>query len=273
NNFYENDGNGNFVQMIETTGINKNDLGSWENLAADFNNDGYMDILSEMSSELYLGNGDLTFTGQDLPFDEGGIGDFNNDGFLDVVRGGNLYINDGNTNNYIKMTLVGEESNINGIGARVTITGAWGSQMRELRSGQGFQHMNSLNVHFGIGTATTIDEVMIEWPNGTVDIFEDVAPNQSLVVTEGETGTTMGIDDINANLVSVFPNPTASALNFSMEGLQDTPVTIIDVNGKLVLNTTISSSNSIDVSALKSGVYFVQFEMEDQRQSIKFVKK
>ena len=48
------------------------------------------------SSELYLNNGDLTFTGMNLNFDEGAIGDFDNDGFLDVMNDGNFYRNNGN---------------------------------------------------------------------------------------------------------------------------------------------------------------------------------
>mgnify|MGYP003131374985 CR=1 FL=1 len=272
NNFFENDGNGNFTNIIETTGINKNDLGSWENLAADFNNDGYMDILSEMQAEVYLGNGDLTFTGQSLPFDEGAIGDFNGDGFLDVARGGDLWINDGNSNNYLMIGLVGVESNLNGIGARITIEGDWGTQMKELRSGQGFQHMSSLNVHFGLGAATTVETITINWPNGTVDVFEDVDANQTVVYTQGES-VVLGLTDVSANAVNIYPNPTASELNFSMAGMEGTAVSVVDVNGKVVMNTNISASNSIDVTRLQSGVYFVQFEIENEAQSIKFIKK
>lgn len=123
NRFMLNDGTGMFTDIIETTGIDPNDLGAWENQSGDFNNDGFVDIFSEMSSELYLNNGDLTFTGYNLSFDEGAIGDFNNDGFLDVVNDGNLYTNDGNSNNWVKFALEGVESNLNGIGARIELKG------------------------------------------------------------------------------------------------------------------------------------------------------
>ncbi len=271
NKFMENDGTGNFTDIIATTGINPNDLGSWENLAADFNNDGYIDILSEMSKELYLNNGDMTFTGQDLPFDGGGIGDLNNDGFLDVVRGGNLYINDGNANNWFKINLVGVESNLNGIGARVTIEGAWGSQMREVRSGQGFRHMNSLTAHFGLGSATAIDKVIIEWPNGTTDEIVNPDINTQVVFQQG--GNPLGVNEVAVAGISLYPNPTADQLNFSVQGMTNTTVTVIDMNGKLVLNTKVSSANSIDVSSLNAGVYFAQFEIDQKQVSYKFVKK
>ena len=54
NRFYENDGTGVFTDIIVSTGINPTDLGAWENHGADFDNDGYVDIFSEMARELYI---------------------------------------------------------------------------------------------------------------------------------------------------------------------------------------------------------------------------
>src|SRR5690606_31790695 len=125
---------------------------------------GYIDIFSELDYALYLGNGDLTFTPQTLPFNNGGIGDFNNDGFLDVIFNNNLMINNGNDNNWIKINTLGIQSNKNGIGARVEIHGDWGIQIREVRAGQSFSPMSSLTVHFGLGTSTSIDSIVIKWP-------------------------------------------------------------------------------------------------------------
>ncbi len=271
NRLMENDGNGMFTDIIEGSGINPTDLGAWENQSGDFNNDGFVDIFSEMSKELYLNNGDMTFTGQDLSFDEGGIGDFNNDGFLDVVNDGNLYINDGNTNNWIKMALQGVESNKNGIGARVKIVGDWGTQMREVRSGQGFSHMNSLLAHFGIGSSTSIESVIVEWPSGTVDVIENPDINQTLIIEEGST--ILSADGFQKDKVALYPNPTSELLNFSLKGLENAPVQIIDVNGKIVLNTKISHDSNINVAALKSGVYFAMLQVEKKTTTYKFIKK
>ncbi len=270
NRLMQNDGTGHFTDVIAGSGINPNDLGAWENQSADFNNDGFVDIFSEMSKELYINNGDMTFTGQDLSFDEGGIGDFNNDGFLDVVNDGNLYINEGNSNNWFKIGLVGVESNKNGIGARVKLVGDWGTQMREIRSGQGFSHMNSLDAHFGIGTSTAIASVIVEWPSGTVDVIENPDINQTLIVEEGST--ILGVNSVPANTVALFPNPTSEKLNFSLKGLENTPVQIIDVNGKIVLTTNISENSDINVSSLKSGVYFAMLQVEKKTATYKFIK-
>jgi hypothetical protein len=270
NRFMLNDGTGHYTDIIGTTGINPNDLGAWENQSGDFNNDGFVDIFSEMSAELYLNNGDLTFTGQNLNFDEGGIGDFNNDGFLDVVNDGNLYINDGNLNNWVKFGLQGVQSNINGIGARIVIAGDWGNQMREVRSGQGFSHMNSLVAHFGIGTSTSIDQVTIQWPSGIVDVIQNPDVNTQHIIVEGST---LGVNDNKIEGLSLYPNPTVDRLNFSLKGIENTPVSIIDANGKVVLRSVISSENDVNVSSLNSGVYIVQLQVEKKVANYKFIKQ
>src|SRR5690606_8333837 len=59
-------------------------------------------------------------------------------------------------------------SNHNGIGSRVEIYGDWGIQVREVRSGTSFSPMKSLNAHFGLGQATSVDSVVVKWPSGVV---------------------------------------------------------------------------------------------------------
>ena len=133
------------------------------------------------------------------------IGDANNDGFLDVFNGNNLYQNNDNGNNWLKIITVGTTSNINGIGARVEIASTQvGTQIRDVTSGTGFRYMGSLNTYFGLGEDTNITTLTVYWPSGTVDIFNNVSVNQSLEITEGQTLSSeiYSLDQINA-----FPNP------------------------------------------------------------------
>lgn len=184
NRFFRNNGDGTFTNVIADSGLDAIDLGAWENTAADFNNDGFMDIFSELKDELYLGNGDLTFSAQSLPFTPGAIADLNSDGFLDVIRKNQVFLNQGNANHWLKIRPLGIVSNRNGIGARVEIHGNWGIQLREIRSGESFSPMNSLNAHFGLGQNSTLDSLKIWWPSGIVTKLENLVADTVYVVPE-----------------------------------------------------------------------------------------
>ena len=183
----ENDGTGHYTEITAGSGIDMNDLDSWACIGADFDNDGWVDILSEsnVGKQFYHNNGNMNFTPMTMPFDDGAICDLNNDGFLDVFTGGTLYMNNTNDNNWVKVALEGTFSNNNGIGSRVEIYGDWGVQIRECRSGQSFAPMSSLNVHFGLGTHTEIDSMIINWPSGIISVIESPGINQTLVIQEG----------------------------------------------------------------------------------------
>jgi hypothetical protein len=62
-------------------------------------------------------------------------------------------------------------------------------------------------------------------------------------------------------------------VNFSLKNIEGTPVRVIDVNGRTVLKTTISSDSNINVETLTNGVYFVQLQVENKDLNYKFVKK
>lgn len=184
NRFMRNNGDGTFTDIIGTTGINASDLGAWEAQGGDFDNDGWVDIFSEVGSGMYRNNGDGTFSNIAIGFSEGGIGDLNNDGWLDVQAGQTIRLNNGGTNHWVKFEMQGIFSNKNGIGARLRLYGPWGVQTREIRSGQGFSHMNSLQAHFGIGTATEIDSVVINWPSGVRTVMTNPGIDQLHIIPE-----------------------------------------------------------------------------------------
>ena len=257
-----------FTDVITGTGLENFEDTDIEYVTHDFDNNGYLDIYSG-SGNFFFNNGDMTFTQQIVNFGAGPIGDLNNDGFLDILSG-NIYMNDGNDNNWLKITTEGVQSNWNGIGARIEIQSAMGSQMRDIRSGDGFRYMSSLNAHFGIGTDTEIESVTIYWPSGIVDTILNPTINETLFVQEGQT---LSIKDNNALQLNVYPNPTHQYLY--VEGLQNdtknASLQIVDVQGKQVNNVKLNS-NRVDVSQLSNGIYFATITINNQSQTLKFVK-
>lgn len=181
-------------------------LFAYQTSMADFNNDGYLDILLVGDGEqLLYNNGDKTFSSTVSPFGAQSpfsfaLGDLNEDGYLDAfasyrslgpgLTGGRdiLWQNSGSTNNYFALSLVGNDSNISGIGAKVTIEGTWGQQLRTIQAGVGYGITNSLTARFGLGEATSIDRVTITWPSGSVNTYEgaDLLINDHYIATENQ---------------------------------------------------------------------------------------
>lgn len=272
NKLMRNNGDSTFTEVTVGAGITNAAKGH-ENIPGDFDNDGNLDIFT--NGDILFGYGDMTFNMNHtltLP-DFGSIGDLNNDGFLDMFYQ-SIFTNTGNANNWIKLNTVGDteggHSNKNGIGARVEINTNAGTQIRDVRSGEGFSYMHSLNTHFGIGAETVINQVKIIWASGIVDIILNPSINQLLIVHEGETLSTQ---DAFVNSLILYPNPTKSVLNLNtLENRSDVIYTVFDINGKLVLNAKLTS-NTIDVSSLTSGNYILQLRSDNAVKSQKFIKQ
>ena len=100
-----------------------------------------------------------------------------------------LFENPGNSNNWITIQLTGESSNRKAIGARVTIevnTPAGTRDVyRTITSGSSFG-ANSLQLEVGLGDASTIKEIKVQWPNSerTVDTWQNINVNQVVQLKE-----------------------------------------------------------------------------------------
>jgi hypothetical protein len=100
----------------------------------------------------------------------------------------------GNTNGWLLVQLVGTASNRSAIGAKIrakaTIWGEGVWQLREISGGSGSWGQTDLRAHFGLGDATQVDLLRIEWPSGIVQTLTNVAPNQILTITEHQADAT-----------------------------------------------------------------------------------
>lgn len=269
-----NDGGGTFTDVIAASGLTTFNLTDIENQTYDFDNDGNADIVS--GGTILFGNGDMTFTISSINIGNFGFGDLNNDGFIDAMNGNGYLLNNGNDNNWLKINTVGVQSNIDGIGARVEITTDSGSQIRDVRSGEGFRNMSTLNTHFGLGTHTQANTVTIYWPSGIIDVFENVAANTVHTFVEGES--LLNTTEFQTADIIVYPNPAIDIINIrNFEDNIEPVFTIFDITGRRVMHGELSQNGIIDVSQLSAGNYVLRvIDKKFKRKSLKtkkFVKR
>ena len=107
-----------------------------------------------------------------------------------------LYRNDGNTNGWLALKLLGRASNRSAIGAKVRlkaiVAGSTLWQLREISGGSGYCSQNDMRAHFGLGDATNAEVIRIEWPSGTVQELSNVAANQILNIKKPLVLTALG---------------------------------------------------------------------------------
>ena len=222
---YRNDGKGDFDDVTIQAGLNgETRFVCFGAGFADFDNDGYPDILLSTGTVypevdrilpafpahtpriLFRNQGDGTFVELGAEVGEGisarhcsrgaAFGDFDNDGDIDVLimnvnEPPTLLRNDAPTgNHWIKIRLEGSKSNRSAIGARVLVRYGDKMQVQELLSQSSFLSSNDPRLHFGLGSVTTAD-IEVHWPSGLVESIKSVAANQLLTVREG-TGQVKG---------------------------------------------------------------------------------
>lgn len=210
NGLYQNLGGGTLVKVTNTV-VTLEKRVSTSCAWGDYDNDGFIDLFvacgagALVNNLLYYNNSDGTFSKvtEGSLVNDGGASlgcawaDYDNEGFLDLfvangaVNGATqsnfLYRNNGNTNGWIKVKLVGTASNRDALGAKVRVRATVGGrdlwQLREISSGDGFSG-NSLIAHFGLGEATHVTTLRIEWPSGALQELTNVPARQFLTVSE-----------------------------------------------------------------------------------------
>lgn len=132
------------------------------------------------------------------------VADFDNDGDLDIVINHNpgdcghesvppvLLRNDvGTKRNYFVMELEGTESNREALGAIVKLEARStdGSPplrlVRHVHCGSGYAAQSDMRLFFGLGGRTRIDKLVVRWPKGMVQEFQNVEANRFVRLVEG----------------------------------------------------------------------------------------
>jgi hypothetical protein len=100
------------------------------------------------------------------------LADLGNHGALDVLvanqNGPLLLYRNGvdRGRHWIQFELEGTRSNRSALGARVEVQWRGSRQVQEVTAASGFSAQNGRRLHFGLGTADTVDRVVVRWPSG-----------------------------------------------------------------------------------------------------------
>lgn len=235
---YRNEGNSNFSKM-SIAGVTTDKGDSHGCTWIDVDNDGDLDLYvtndQRESKWLYLNNGQAGFTKIINDPIVAAIGnsfgnswaDYDKDGDMDMFFATHsnetnyLYDNNGNTNKWISIRLIGTVSNKSAIGARIHLkaNGKW--QIRDINSQSGIGGQGSFRAHFGLGSASTIDSIQINWPSGYTQLLANQNTNQYITITEENTATVQGIVyyDKNVNCHQDANEPILSGVQIEISEL------------------------------------------------------
>ncbi|MBC9794936.1 VCBS repeat-containing protein [Sinomicrobium weinanense] len=170
-----------------------------------------MDILKKMPSieienYMYKNHRNLSFRkvaeewglGEKTLSNGAAYADLDNDGDLDLIvnnlnEEASIYKNNSEKqlkNNYLKVHLKGRNKNTYGIGAKVYVHTNNLSQYQELMPVRGFQSSVNPELIFGLADATTVDSLIVVWPDSTVQKKYKTASNKILQLYQKDAGLT-----------------------------------------------------------------------------------
>ena len=233
NRLYMNQGNHVYTELALESGIDDGGWG-WGTVPIDFDHDGDQDIVHtngwttyplwrEDPMRFYLNDGAANFTeiAPSIGLTHTGQGrglvnlDYENDGDQDIVVFCHneemiLYRNDlaGPDTNWLRLFFdTSGEPDLapDGFGTHVTITVGGTSQVRVMDGGCNYLSVSEFSTHFGLGSATVVDEVHVEWANGRFTRMTNVSANQTMTVVacllDGDADGSGSVDFTDLNTV------------------------------------------------------------------------
>ena len=253
---------------------------------ADFDNDGFQDLYVVrygMEDLVLFGDGNggfqrapLALAGTDGSCLAVACGDLDGDGGQDVYIGRgdqpNLVLQNAiaDRGHWLQVALVGDTANRDALGARVRVVAGSQSQLRE---------MHGDGVHFGLGSASIADSVIVSWPGGDQTIRTDVPIDRRMTIAEnqGTTGVPGSELPLATGVSEVFPNPfnpsTTIAFDLARSGAVELSIYGLDGRRVAVLvqdNLQAGSHQATwrgqdnDGRAMASGTYFCRLRTQDE---------
>lgn len=282
--------NGVFVEQIGSV-IASGGGNSFGSSFGDMDNDGDLDLFvcnayftGQTKNFVYINDGNGNFT-QDTSSDLANhigytfgcaFGDYDHDGWLDIIlantinenQSNSLFHNTGSGNNWIKILCKGTTSNFSAVGAKIKITaninGNTVIQTRKIAASSGYCSQNSYTNHFGLGNATIVDDIEVQWPSGAIESFVNKDANGFYIIEEG-TGIFLGTTQVDLqDKVTAYSNPVNNQFTFEATlplEYSNLNFKIIDLQGRIIksINNIQPIGNEltlkVDISNLIMGTY------------------
>jgi len=120
------------------------------------------------------------------------FGDIDNDGAIDVVVANNngavrlLHNEVGSRQHWLQVRLEGVKTSRFGIGARVgVVTDGPEPVWRRVHTDGSYESANDVRVHFGLGEKTEVRTVLVEWPDGSKESWDNIQSDRIITLRQG----------------------------------------------------------------------------------------
>ena len=147
---------------------------------------------------LFKGNGHMNFkdmsedwgTGKMKGFYNGAAyADLNNDGKLDIVMNSLnapavVLRNNTPAKNYLSLSFKGDGMNTSGIGVKTYLITGTKMQYQQLMLTRGFMSSSDSRLHFGLDSLTSVDSILVVWPDQKFQLLKNVPVNRQMVIKQ-----------------------------------------------------------------------------------------
>ncbi|HEV8083274.1 MAG TPA: VCBS repeat-containing protein [Chitinophagaceae bacterium] len=192
---------------------------------------------NRIANYIYQNNGNETFTkktkewGLDQPGVSSGAAyaDLDNDGDLDLVINNSndyagIYKNNATgilKNNFLRVHLAGNALNERGIGTKVKLYCKGQLYYQEESPVRGFQSSSDPILNFGIGKNTSIDSLLVIWPDDRFQKLNNIKPNQTLTLKLADASRKWVYDTIENANQSLLTQTTMPAVQHHENNFSD----------------------------------------------------
>lgn len=171
-----------------------------------------------VSNYVFQGSKDLEFKNRSNDWIEndsiisngGAYADLDNDGDLDIVTNNlnsiaSVYINKTDKkSNYLKLKLQFGGKNTFGIGSKVISYSKGKKQFKELQTTRGFQSSSEPMIHFGYGKTTSVDSIVVIWPDKTSQTLKNIKTSQTLTIKASNTRKAFDYKKLHPAVLPIF---------------------------------------------------------------------